>query len=51
MMFRVCRVWLGRWGLRVNLGQKGRTADQVSRGLRGLKVSCFIKVTCVIKYM
>ena len=45
-MFRVCRVWLGRWDLRVNLGQKGRMADQGSRGPRELKVSSSIIVTC-----
>ena len=47
MMFRVCRVWLDRWGLLANLDQKGMMADQASRGLRGLKVS-FIKVARVM---
>ena len=41
-MFRVCRVWLGQWGLRVSLVQKGRMADQASQGPRDLKVSSFI---------
>ena len=39
VMVRVCRVWRGQWGLRVNPAQRERMADQDSWGPRGLKVS------------